>query len=138
VKEVLAANRAGRKVEQLQDADAMAEVVEEPTYRSEEDSITRFDKAKRRNKRNNRKGKERNQQGSQQGSQPGGAKSEAAAGGEPSAQAVQPEQPKCEGGEEAAARSNNRNNRNRNNRHRRPNHNGGNHSEGGKSNQQSE
>ena len=59
VKEVLAANRAGRKVEQLQDADAMAEVVEEPTYRSEEDSITRFDKAKRRNKRNNRKGKER-------------------------------------------------------------------------------
>ncbi len=138
VKEVLAANRAGRKVEQLQDADAMAEVVEEPTYRSEEDSITRFDKAKRRNKRNNRKGKERNQQGGQQGSQPGGAKSEVAAGGEPSAQAVQPEQPKCEGGEEAATRPNNRNNRNRNNRHRRPNHNGGNRSEGGKSNQQSE
>ena len=138
VKEVLAANRAGRKVEQLQDADAMAEVVEEPTYRSEEDSITRFDKAKRRNKRNNRKGKERNQQGGQQGSQPGGAKSEAAAGGEPSAQAVQPEQPKREGGEEAATRPNNRNNRNRNNRHRRPNHNGGNRSEGGKSNQQSE
>ncbi|MBQ7297190.1 MAG: hypothetical protein IJW80_02655 [Alistipes sp.] len=138
VKEVLAANRAGRKVEQLQDADAMAEVVEEPTYRSEEDSITRFDKAKRRNKRNNRKGKERNQQGGQQGSQPGGAKSEAAAGGEPSAQAVQPEQPKREGGEEAATCPNNRNNRNRNNRHRRPNHNGGNRSEGGKSNQQSE
>ncbi len=54
VKEVLAMNRAGKRPEQLQDADAVVGSVEEPTYRAEEDSITRFDKAKRRNRNKNR------------------------------------------------------------------------------------
>ena len=58
VKEVLAMNRAGKHPEQLQDADAAEDRVEEPTYRSEEDSITRFDKAKRRNRKNRNKNRE--------------------------------------------------------------------------------
>lgn len=54
VREVLAMNRAGKHPEQLQDADQVEDRVEEPTYRAEEDSITRFDKAKRRNKNRNK------------------------------------------------------------------------------------
>lgn len=54
VKEILALNRAGKKVDRLQ-SDDVPEPVEEPTYRSEEDSITRFD-TKRRNKRSKRGG----------------------------------------------------------------------------------
>lgn len=57
VEEIQAANRAGKRVDQLQDADEANEVIEEPTYRSEEDSITRFDKAKRRKKKNKLKAK---------------------------------------------------------------------------------
>ena len=60
VEEIQAANRAGKRVEQLQDADEVEEQIEEPTYRSEEDSITRFDKTKRRKKKN--KNKPRNDQ----------------------------------------------------------------------------
>lgn len=58
VKEIIALNRAGKKVDSIADADT-AEAVEEPTYRTEEDSITRFDKSRKRNKRrnNNRGGK---------------------------------------------------------------------------------
>ncbi|MDE5730625.1 MAG: hypothetical protein K2H81_03745 [Alistipes sp.] len=56
VKEIIALNRAGQKVETLQAEDLHAEQVEEPTYRSEEDSITRFDNASRRRGRNRRKG----------------------------------------------------------------------------------
>lgn len=53
-------NRAGKHPEQLQDADSVDERIEEPTYRAEEDSITRFDKAKRRrNKSRNNKGRDR-------------------------------------------------------------------------------
>ena len=50
VKEIVAQNRAGNKVDRLQDADDLGPVVEEPNYRTDsvEDSITRFDKAKRR------------------------------------------------------------------------------------------
>ena len=51
VREILAANRAGRKVEQLQGEEFVPEV-EEPTYRTEEDSITRFDGKKRNKNRN--------------------------------------------------------------------------------------
>ena len=57
VEEIQAANRAGKRVDQLQDADDVNEAIEEPTYRSEEDSITRFDKAKRRKKKNKQKAK---------------------------------------------------------------------------------
>ncbi len=66
VKEILALNRQGKKVEQLQHEDDMRPTVEEPTYRSEEDSITRFDQTKRRKRggRNkNRGGQNRQQEG---------------------------------------------------------------------------
>ena len=112
VKEILAANRAGRKVEQLQDADAVTERVEEPTYRSEEDSITRFDKAKRR-KRNNRnkhdKGDRRNNR----------AESQAAAAEQPTES--QKEAPKEAAQPAANEQGEQANRNNRNNRHFRPN-----------------
>ena len=60
VREILAMNRAGKKVESLIDKDSVMEV-EEPTFRTEEDSITRFDNQNKR-RRNNRKGKEQRQQ----------------------------------------------------------------------------
>ena len=41
VREIMALNRAGKKVDQLQHADDIRPIAEEPTYRSEEDSITR-------------------------------------------------------------------------------------------------
>ena len=115
VKEIMAANRAGRKVEQLQDADAVTERVEEPTYRSEEDSITRFDKTKRR-KRNNRN---KNDKGERRNNRPEGQ----------SAAAEQSKEAQKEASKEAAQPTTNeqgehahRNNRNNhNNRHFRPN-----------------
>ncbi|MEE1098839.1 MAG: hypothetical protein UHY58_02855, partial [Alistipes sp.] len=51
VKEIMALNRQGKKVEQLIDESLMEEVDEEPTYRSEEDSITRFDNKRKKRKR---------------------------------------------------------------------------------------
>ena len=65
VKEILALNRQGKKVEQLQHEDDIRPAVEEPTYRSEEDSITRFDQAKRRK----RGGKNKNRNNSGQNAQ---------------------------------------------------------------------
>ena len=56
VKEIIALNRAGEKAETLV-GEGGETVVEEPTYRSEEDSITRFDSKNKRNKRNKRRGK---------------------------------------------------------------------------------
>ncbi|MCM1150682.1 MAG: hypothetical protein NC209_00965 [Alistipes sp.] len=69
VKDILEQNRAGKKVEQLLHADDIPAASEEPTYGAEsvEDSITRFDKARRRNKRG------RNNRGDRpQGGQAGG------------------------------------------------------------------
>ena len=85
VREIMSANRAGRKVEQLQ-GDEYVPAVEEPTYRTEEDSITRFDNKKRSKNRNKNRNKNRPQGGqpaaqpeSQKGAEPqqnaeGGAK----------------------------------------------------------------
>ena len=53
VREIVAANRAGKKVEFLTE-EVQTPAVEEPTYRSEEDSITRFDSKRRSKNRNNR------------------------------------------------------------------------------------
>ena len=55
VREFIAMNRAGRKVDSIVDKDSVV-TVEEPTYRTEEDSITRFDNQnkRRRNKNKNR------------------------------------------------------------------------------------
>ena len=75
VKEIIALNRAGQKVETLVGDDDES-VVEEPTYRHAEDSITRFDNKNKRSKRSKRRSKDRGEQ------------SEGAAG--------QPEQPKQE------------------------------------------
>ena len=78
VREIMALNRQGKKVEQLQHADDIRPVVEEPTYRSEEDSITRFDQAKRRkrggrNRNRNEKNGETNGQAAQSASQETGS-----------------------------------------------------------------
>ena len=62
VREIVSLNRAGKKVDRLQAAEDIAPAAEEPTYRSEEDSITRFDQAKRR-KRGGRNNKGRGEQG---------------------------------------------------------------------------
>ncbi len=74
VEEIQAANRAGKRVEQLQDTEESEVLYEEPTYRSEEDSITRFDKAKHRKKKskNKPKGEQRNGQKSDQKGEPKG------------------------------------------------------------------
>ena len=53
VREILAVNRNGGKVDSILGEDYEPQV-EEPTYRTEEDSITRFDKAKKRKKKRNR------------------------------------------------------------------------------------
>ena len=55
VKELIALNRAGQKADTLVGEGGEAQV-EEPTYRHEEDSITRFDSKNKRNKRNKRRG----------------------------------------------------------------------------------
>lgn len=57
VKEIMALNRQGKKVDELIDSSTIEDVENEPTYRSEEDSITRFDN-KRKRKRN-KKSKDR-------------------------------------------------------------------------------
>ncbi len=55
VREILAVNRNGGKVDTILGEDYEPQV-EEPTYRTEEDSITRFDKAKKRKKKNRNRG----------------------------------------------------------------------------------
>ena len=52
VREILAVNRNGGKVDSIL-GEEFEPQVEEPTYRTEEDSITRFDKAKKRKKKKN-------------------------------------------------------------------------------------
>ncbi len=66
VREILAVNRNGGKVESIL-GEEFEPQVEEPTYRTEEDSITRFDKAKRRKKKKNRSGNGGNQGGNNGG-----------------------------------------------------------------------
>ena len=55
VREILAINRNGGKVDSILGEEYEPQV-EEPTYRTEEDSITRFDKAKKRKKKNRNRG----------------------------------------------------------------------------------
>ena len=135
VREILALNRQGKKVEQLQHADDIRPTVEEPTYRSEEDSITRFDQAKRRNKRGGRNNKGR---GGDRPQQNGGGNERREASGEartpregqqgrpeqrrqqrPNNGGERPRNNNSEGGGNAPRENNG--NRNRNNRRRRGN-----------------
>ena len=57
VREIIAANRAGRKVESIA-LQGNEDVIEEPTFRTEEDSITRFDNQNRRRRNRNRRDKD--------------------------------------------------------------------------------
>ena len=77
VKEIIALNRAGQKVETLVGDDDES-VVEEPTYRHAEDSITRFDNKNKRSKRSKRRSKDRGEQGEGAAGQPEQPKQEAA------------------------------------------------------------
>ena len=58
VREIIAANRAGRKVESIVNKDDMP-TTEEPTFRTEEDSITRFDNQNKRRRNRNRRDRDR-------------------------------------------------------------------------------
>lgn len=58
VREIIAANRAGKKVDSIADKDE-ATVMEEPTFRTGEDSITRFDNLGKRRKNRGRKDQRR-------------------------------------------------------------------------------
>ncbi len=78
VKEIQALNRAGKKVDRLLPEQDTSAVTEEPTYRSEEDSITRFDSKRRSGKR--RRGDRRN--GPHDKAAEGAAGAERGAGGE--------------------------------------------------------
>ncbi len=60
VREIIAANRAGRKVDSIIDKDNMP-TTEEPTFRTEEDSITRFDNQNKRRRNRNRRDKDSRQ-----------------------------------------------------------------------------
>ena len=120
VKEILAANRNGEKVESIAGDSAPAKS-EEPTYRTEEDSITRFDKSKKRKKRrNNNNGKPQQRTAEQQGEQP--QQPQAEGEGAPK----QGEQRSEHRSEHRQGFRNDRNRQNRNrNRNRRPNGEGG-------------
>jgi cell fate regulator YaaT (PSP1 superfamily) len=110
VKEILAANRNGEKVESIA-GDSAPKKAEEPTYRTEEDSITRFDKSKKRKKKRNNKpqqGGERQQE----------VKSEAQ---EHSAEGTEPQEQRSERRHPNRNHNHNHNNRNR---HRRNNQGG--------------
>ena len=78
VKEIQALNRAGKKVDRLLLEEDVPAVTEEPTYRAEEDSITRFDSKRRSGKR--RRGDRKT--GPRDGAAEGAAGSEQGAGGE--------------------------------------------------------
>jgi cell fate regulator YaaT (PSP1 superfamily) len=84
VKEILAANRNGEKVDSIA-GDSAPKKAEEPTYRTEEDSITRFDKSKKRKKK--RSGNKQHQPKAEEGQQP---TTDVAT--EPKAEAENPEQ----------------------------------------------
>ncbi len=71
VREILSMNRAGKRVERLLRDEDMAPKIEEPTYRTEEDSITRFDSnSKRRNKNRNRRPQQAKSEGEGQHQKP--------------------------------------------------------------------
>ena len=116
VREILALNRAGQKVDSIL-GDIADNKVEEPTFRTEEDSITRFDKAKKRKKRNNRN------KGNHQESQPQSGEKGSAEQSKPTEEHKQSAEAPARTGEHNHHR-NNRNNRHRNNRNNRNNNRG--------------
>ena len=103
VKEILAANRNGEKVESIAGDSAPAKS-EEPTYRTEEDSITRFDKSKKRKKRRQPKSQSKHEGRAEQNSEDAES---------------QPAEQKTEGGTERREHRHNNRNRMNHNRNRR-------------------
>jgi len=81
VKEIQALNRAGKKVDRLLAEEDVPAAAEEPTYRSEEDSITRFDGKRRsgRRRRSDRRNGPRDKAAEGAAASPAGAGAEAAA-----------------------------------------------------------
>ena len=122
VREILAINRNGGKVDSILGEEFEPEV-EEPTYRTEEDSITRFDKAKKRKKKKNRNRPQSEQGASANGEQPKEQREQ-----QPKEQQPREQKPANEGGQQSGGEGNkegyregNRNpRRNRNHRHNRP------------------
>ena len=102
VKEIIALNRAGQKVETLVGDDDES-VVEEPTYRHAEDSITRFDNKNKRSKRSKRRSKDRGEQSEGAAGQPEQPKQEAATT-EPKAEGEADAKPERKPREERAPR----------------------------------
>ena len=161
VEEILAENRAGIKVDKLQGDEEIGEQIEEPTYRSEEDSITRFDKAKRKKKSKSKgkrpakgeqpkteqpkaeqpkaeQSKEQPQKGERTERREGRERREGDKGRPQRQPRVQNEQAAPQNGqptqpatEGGEERSRHNGNRHRNNRHRRPQHPNGPRNEGG-------
>ena len=123
VREILAINRNGGKVDSILGEEFEPEV-EEPTYRTEEDSITRFDKAKKRKKKKNRNNRPQGEQGaSANGEQPKEQREQ-----QPKEQQPREQKPANEGGQNNGGEGNKEGNRegnrnprrNRNHRHNRP------------------
>ena len=131
VREILAVNRNGGKVESILGEDYEPQV-EEPTYRTEEDSITRFDKAKKRKKKKNRGARPQEEQSKE----PKGEKSEKPEKSEnvqkpkshngnndqnkPKEQGGENRQSNSEGGEENRNQRRNRHNRHHNRHNNKP------------------
>ena len=117
VKAIIAMNRAGEKPESLIGEDDERPAAE-PTYRSEEDSIDRFDNKGRRNKRNKRN---RNRQNVEQGAIKEAAQKETVA--KEDNESVEPtaaKEAKREGGKERTERPERGERRERPRRHERP------------------
>ena len=106
VREILAVNRNGGKVESILGEDYEPQV-EEPTYRTEEDSITRFDKAKKRKKKNRNRQDERREMKDERKEESNNA---------PSAQSASSAQQGNQGGQ-GGQQGNNRHNRHNRHRH---------------------
>ena len=114
VREIIAANRAGRKVESIVNKDDMP-TVEEPTFRTEEDSITRFDNQNKRRRNRNRRDRDRDRDSRPRRNERQGQRQENAA--EAKDNAPKENTPK-ENREQAPNRENRENRENRDNRGR--------------------
>ncbi|MBE6194672.1 MAG: hypothetical protein E7140_02940 [Rikenellaceae bacterium] len=120
VREILSVNRNGEKVESILGEDFEPQV-EEPTYRTEEDSITRFDKAKKRKKKKNRHNSDERRETRDESKE---SKESNANNGSQNAQSVQQgNQGGQQNGQQSGQQGNNRHNRphkHRHNNHNKP------------------
>ena len=114
VREIIALNRAGEKAETLI-GEGDETRVEEPTYRSQEDSITRFDNKTKRNKRNKRRG------GRDKGESQEAAAEQTAPAEAPAPEAKEDKEPKAEETQQGGERRERRDRRDRRDRRERRN-----------------